>query len=377
MYASKKRFLERLTPKFASAKFGTKIDGSSPPGLFIGRIGYPKVFVGPLVTEQKGDTMLMDTPEQWLAARLNASDVSSIRMQLARGMKLVRITDLDNKTVGQIRDIALASRSIGASAEFLKQPRGYTFNEHHQPFGPSAPLKSMEIDNVSYEKHMEKAHHDTDMGARSALVALYEKGLLVSQLQKALSVGAFGLQKKRKLVPTRWSITAVDDTISKNLLDDVKTYPIIDNYQVYEFGAMDNYFAILLTPTSWQYEFLEAFMLARGEMIFSDWEPYGGRTKYAGMGGCYYSTRLSVAEKLNSMKRQSGAIVFRESYPNYVPLGVWLVRESSRGALNSRPKEFDNMKSALYYISTKLQLPFWKYKKQSTLLKQSTLSRFC
>ena len=377
MYASKRRFLEKLTPKFSPAKFGKKIDGSSPPSIFIGREGYPKVFVGPLVTEQKGDTLLMDTPEQWLAARLNAADVSSIRMQLTRGMKLVSITDLDSKVVGQIRDIALASKSIGTSAEFLKQPRGYSFNEHHQPFGPSAPLKNMEIDNVSYEKHMEKVYNDSDMDARSALVALYEKGLLVSQLQKALSVGAFGLQKKRKLVPTRWSITAVDDTLSKNILDDVKTYPVIDNYQVYEFGAMDNYFAILLTPTNWQYEFIEAFMLARGEMIFSDWEPYGGRTKYAGMGGCYYSTRLSVAEKLGSMKMQSGAIVFRESYPNYTPLGVWLVRESSRGALNSRPREFDSMAKALEYISTRLRLPFSKYRTNSALLRQPTLASFC
>lgn len=378
VFSSKKKFLEHLTPKFSSHKFGTKIEGSSPPSIFIGKMGYPKVFVGPLVTEQKGDTMYMDTPEEWLGAGMNAMDISSLRMNLARGMKMVKITDLDNKVVAQMKDIALASRSLDADAEFLKQPRGYTFNEHHQPFGPSAPLKSIEIENVRLEHNMEKAHYDTDLNARGAIVKLYEKGLLVSHIQKAFSVGAFGVQKRRKLVPTRWSITAVDDTLGKNLLDEVKGYTVIDNYQVYEFSAMNNYFAILLTPNSWEYEFLETFLGVFGkDMMFSDWEPYGGRTEYAGMGGCYYSTRLSIAEKLNSMKKQAGAIVFRESYPNYVPLGVWLVRETSRGALNREAKMFNDMKSALDYISSRLKLPFWKYKKQSVLLKQSTLANFC
>ncbi|MBS3051324.1 MAG: hypothetical protein J4400_04190 [Candidatus Aenigmarchaeota archaeon] len=375
MYASKKRFLERLTPKFPSVKLGKTIDGTSPPSIFVGREGYPKVFVGPLVTEQKGDTFEMDTPEAWLGK--SKMQIIGFRMQLARGMKQVGVTDIDDKIVGKMRDIALAGKTVDANAEFSKIPRGYSFNEDHQPFGPSAPLKSMEISNVRFEHHMEKAYNDSDMNARAAIVELYEKGVLVSQIQKALSIGAFGV--KRRLVPTRWSITAVDDTLGKNLLDSVRSYPVLDRYLVYEFGALENYFAILLTPTQWQYEFLEVFLgvMGQAEMIFSDWEPYGGRTAYAGMGGCYYSTRLAIAEKLDSMKKQSGAIVFRESYSSYTPLGVWLVRESARKALQMKPREFSDMSSALNYIANKTQLPFWKYRRSSVLLRQSRLTNFC
>src|SRR3989338_2175202 len=375
MYASKKRFLERLTPKFPSVKFGKTIDGTSPPSVFVGREGYPKVFVGPLVTEQKGDTLEMDTPEAWIGK--SKMQIVGFRMQLARGMKQVGVTDIDNKTVGKMRDIALAGKTVDANAEFSKSPRGYSFNEDHQPFGPSAPLKSMEISNVRFEHNMEKSYCDTDMKAGNAIVELYEKGVLVSQIQKALSIGAFGV--KRRLVPTRWSITAVDDTLGKNLLDSVRSYPVLDRYLVYEFGALENYFAILLTPTQWQYEFLEVFLgvMGQAEMIFSDWEPYGGRTAYAGMGGCYYSTRLAIAEKLDSMKKQSGAIVFRESYSSYTPLGVWLVRESARKALQMKPREFSDMSSALNYIANKTQLPFWKYRRSSVLLRQSRLTNFC
>ena len=42
------------------------IDGSSPPGVFVGRYGYPKVYVGPLIPPLHGDTSLLDTPEYWV-----------------------------------------------------------------------------------------------------------------------------------------------------------------------------------------------------------------------------------------------------------------------------------------------------------------------
>ena len=38
------------------------LDGSSPPGVFVGRFGYPKVYVGPLVPPVHGDTQILDAP---------------------------------------------------------------------------------------------------------------------------------------------------------------------------------------------------------------------------------------------------------------------------------------------------------------------------
>ena len=39
--------------------------GSSPPSLFIGRYGYPKVSIGPMIPPLQGDTSYMDMPELW------------------------------------------------------------------------------------------------------------------------------------------------------------------------------------------------------------------------------------------------------------------------------------------------------------------------
>jgi len=34
----------------------TYLEGSSPPSVFVGRFNYPKVFVGPMIPPQHGDT---------------------------------------------------------------------------------------------------------------------------------------------------------------------------------------------------------------------------------------------------------------------------------------------------------------------------------
>lgn len=380
MIKGKAAYLNRLYDKVSFAKTVDKdhVEGSSPPSVFIGRFGYPKVFVGPLVPDERGNTSLMDTPEDWLNTTSDAEDIAAFRFQLMRGKQSVGIKDIENKIVEKTREIALAKRSIEVDMEFSKKPRGIFINEHMQPFGPSAPIKSVDIGNVKFNKRLEKAHYDTDMLAREAMLWLYKKSLYVSTIQKALSVGSFGLGKNRKLVPTRWSITAVDDTLGKDLLDKVREYTLIENYKVYEFEQLNNKFIVMLTPTYWQYEFLEAFIRIFGneEVIFSDYEHYEGKKEYALIGGCYYSTRLAIAEHLAKKKKQAGAIVFRESYPGYVPLGVWLVRQCSREAMKTKPVEFETMETALEYISSRLQLPMSRYKRKSALLKQRKLNDF-
>lgn len=345
------------------------IEGSSPPSVFVGSWNYPKVHIGPLITQQFGDTSFLDSPEDWLKGN-KPEDIVNFRLQLIRGKQAVTVKD-QSKTVEMMRDIALAKSSVDIEANFSKIPRGHFLHEEVQPFGPSAPLKDMKVGEAKYEHRIEKAHHDTDLLANDAVLELYNHDVVVSKIQKAFSVGAFGLQRNRKLVPTRWSITAVDDIISKDLLANIRTYPLIDSYRVYEFNSFNNYFSILLMPQQWRYEFLEAFLRVLGseEVIFSDWEPHEGKKGYTTMGGCYYSVRLAVAEQLKKEKKQAAVLAFRESYKGYIPLGVWLIRQCVREAMKTRPKEFPAAKDALNYILNKLYLPYWKYRRNSTLLK--------
>ena len=60
-------------------------------------------------------------------------------------------------------------------------------------------------------------------------------------------------------MPTRWSITAVDDILGKDLLKTTKTFPLINEFRVYDWDQLDNRWSVMLTPTSWRYELIEAW----------------------------------------------------------------------------------------------------------------------
>ncbi len=371
----KAAYLNKLTSQLQlkTIKVGENMDGTTPPSVFIGRHGYPRVFVGPLLTPEYGDTSVMDTPEAWIGNK-NPNEVINYRLNLVRGKASVGIKEIDNKLVQQMREIALAKTSVETETVFHKKPAGYTLHEEVQPFGPSAPLRKFSVGNVKWEQRLEKVYHDDDLKARDAVIGLYEKGVLISQIQKAFSIGTMGLDENRKLVPTRWSITAVDDTIGKYLVDDIKQNPLIEEYRVYEFKAFNNYFAVLLTPTIWQYEWMEAFIkvLDNEVALFADYELNSGKKEYSSVGGCFYSVRMAVAELLRAEQKQAGAIVFREAYPGYIPLGVWLCRELTRNALKQEAISFADMQSALNYINSKLTLGVERFKQDSYFLNNPT-----
>jgi hypothetical protein len=101
-----------------------KIGGASPPSVFIGRIGYPKVSIGPMIPPIMGDTSIIDTPELWLDKTLD--DIVDFRSMLIRGKHTVDIYDVENssKTVQFTRELALSKNSIFTEAVFSKKPQG-------------------------------------------------------------------------------------------------------------------------------------------------------------------------------------------------------------------------------------------------------------
>jgi hypothetical protein len=265
-----------------------------------------------------------------------------------------------------------------------KKPRGFIFlDDDVQPFGPSAPIKDLRLGNARFDHRIEKAYYDTDLKANQAVLELYDKGVMVTKIQRAFSVGAFGIEKNRRLVPTRWSITAVDDIVSKNLMSQVKTFPEISEYRVYESRYLDNVFEVLMIPNTWAYEAIEAWypgtvwnLKGKNVAIFSDLEGYAGRTTYAQIGGCYYSARLAVCEQLVKERRQATVIVLREAHPGYImPVGVWQVRENVRNAMRQKPLIFKTLNEALTWIASKFQIPLRQWIMQSELLKKALFQR--
>ncbi len=373
------RQLTAATAQMKSVEVGKEMTGSSPPSVFIGSWNYPDILAGPMIAPVHGDTGIMDRPEEWICGHLTQEEIIGYRMNLVRGKHMTNALDLDNRFVEKLQEIVLAEGSIESEAAFETPPVGLTFSEEHTPFGPSAPLERLEIEAGRWNPSLEKVFYDTDLTARNAVLDLHRSDLAFSTIQKAFSAGTMGRGPRRRLVPTRWSITACDTMIGDRLLTEVKKCPVIDTLRMYEFASLHNRYAVLLMPTGWQYEWTEAFLhvLGNEEYVFSDYERNKGKEGYSSLGGCYYSCKMAVLEALAREHRQAGAIILREALPGYVPMGVFNVRENVRSAMHEPFREFEDLKSALAHVSATFTLPLQRFITETTLLQESLKQRQC
>jgi hypothetical protein len=211
---------------------------------------------------------------------------------------------------------------------------------------------------------------------------LLSAGFEVYYLQKLLSAGVLGAD--RRLVPTKWGITATDDIVAKHLLETVRLNPSINEILLYSSQAFGNHFEILLLPGAWEFEQFEAWnantpwaQVTDGGVV-AEYEPYWGRSKYAELeGGGYYAGRLAVAEFLYSTRKSARAIIFREISSDYVvPLGVAQVRENARKALTNQVTKPQTLAEALQILRSRLTRPLGAYLKQSRILGQSRLTDY-
>ena len=354
-----------------------EILGSSPPGVFVGRLGYPKVSIGPMVPPRFGDTTILDTPEEWLGRPIE--QIVDYRYSLVRGNSRSSVEEArePGRLLSSLQELAMAARPVDTELKLKKAPRRIlTLSEDTQPYGPSGPLDRFRIDNPSVDRRAQTAYYDRDLDAAGAVEDLYRKGVLVTRIQKAFSLGMFGVGTRRKVVPTRWSITAVDSSISLGLIEKVKHRPTIDEYRVYGFRVYDNQYVAMLLPEPWRFEWIEAWFpnttwnqFTTQPYMIGDYEEFFGRTKYARVGGCYYSTRLAVAEALERERKQAAAIVLRETYPGFImPLGVWNVRESIRELLKQPFERHETFRGALDSALSKLAISKSKWMRESVLI---------
>jgi len=374
---SKAELLLKHVPKISHEE----IDGSTPPGVFVGRFGYPRVYLGPLIPPEKGNTRFLDTPELWLGKSIQ--EIIDYRFSLIRAKSPIEVHDAQDPSrfLLDLHDLALSNASVDVSAKFKKKPRlAVALSEETQPYGPSAMIQTLEIVPSTGEQRLEAVYYDGDLLAANGMVELYNNGVEVSRIQRTLSLGMLGVDEQRKIVPTRWSITAVDDTLSKHLLRRIRRYPTVDKYQVYKYQYLDNWYTAILSPRNWAFEWIEAWFPGTAwnetgstPAMMGDHEPFEGRTTYASVGGCYYSTRLAVAEALERVGRQASALVLREIRPGYVlPVGVWNVRESVRAAFRTEPTAFDNFQQALQFACREFVIKpnFWR--DNSHLIREET-----
>ncbi|MDQ6667754.1 MAG: hypothetical protein M3Y53_05950 [Thermoproteota archaeon] len=373
-----KEQLEKNWIKFLndnSTKFSLKtLSGATPPSVFVGRYGYPKVKVGPMLPPLHGDTTILDKPEMWLGKSIE--EIVSYRLSLVRGVSNIDIHSTSGKYIESLQELVMTSKSVESEATFEKTPitvTGMALDTDSAPFGPIAPLKTFKtLSSLSVDQRLENVYYDKDLRAAEGIVNLYQGGVEVSRICRILSMGMLGLQKNRRLVPTKWSISATDDVISASLIKEIETFQTIGFFEVYKFTHLSNYYSVILIPDDiWSFEMQEAWYDNNGNLgVGIDFENANGLDHYPSIAGAYFAARLGVAEHLFKRRHKAAALILREIRPEYVmPLGVWQIREGIRKALDGEAKRFDNFQNALSFACVNLSISKDEWIRNSNIYK--------
>lgn len=362
----------------------TEFSGSSPPEIFVGKWNYPNVYTGILAPQEHGNTEQMSSAELWHEKKLPIPNILRMRSQLIYGRTQSNIHKplTDKKFLPIMQEVAMTHKSVGTEFKLKKPISPHKEKESRVPLiSNAAPIEKVRLEeNAPVIKKVDALVSDTELKSAPALIELHKSGIPNSSLIKILSAGLLGIGKNRKLVPTRWSITAVDDTLSKSLLSKIKYYSEISEFQVFTAEYVGNHYNFLLLPGKWSFEVIEIALTSKG--VWQDYESFFPRKKYAdSVTGAYYANRLALTEHLDKIKRQCSCIVIREIRPEYsAPLGVGILRQISREAFQQKPRSFPTLKEAFNYIQSILKQPLTNYTSRSKLLaeygRQSRLSRF-
>lgn len=370
--------------KKAEAAFGVvkKIDvefSGSAPSVFVGHVGYPQVNVGILSTPEK-DSDIFDAPRQWSSLNFDISKIIELRSGLVNSRFTANVKET-NIFLETSKEIAMASKPVDLDVFLKDKPKfRISFRRNEAPMGPSAKLEKVQLnENPRINKKVDYVVSDNGFKANDAIFYLYEHGFDENFLSRLLCIGNVGMKMQRKLVPTRWAITATDDILAKRIIYEINEFNLISNYLLYFGSYLGNYYLVLMLPEIWSYELFEAYMPKASWNIndsvefVTDYEDFNGRKNYAeNCAGGYYSVRLAVLEKLRAMKRSASVLALRFVTDEYAaPLGVWVTREATRKALSSTPMEFDSLEQLLAYAKAIVKSK-WKYDLEN-MLRQSII----
>lgn len=329
------------------------------PSVFVGSYGYPRVVGGPLMINDS------DNPLDWVRNKFSIDDIVSVRSRTIRGG-----SELDVKIpdVGKVQEIALSSKPLDIEVAFTK-PINFdlSFDGTVTPTGLSGQMKKLDvIDNAKVSRIVDKCTSDTDLRAAEAARVMFENGTDVYKITNLLTSGLMGLEKNRRVVPTRWAITATDSMLSDSYKREIVKYPALPDYQVFCKTLYGNTICFILIPSNdWRFEMLERWQKhslwsEEEETIVVDGEKGMTKRNYSPIGGAYYSARLAVLEYLSSIGRCARVICVRDISGEYwAPLGVWVIREAAHESLKDSPNSFGTLAEAIASASQRLGTSFW------------------
>ena len=399
--------LDAFERRFEAEVSSDAVVGSVSPSIFVGHANYPTVSTGLLSpVGREADAAAFETSGDWYDERVSITDVFDRRTSLLNANRGVDVTDAGASStdggpcvydawdgwLGVQREVAIADRPVDVEVGLASRPAldvdvGST--DVRAPTGPRAAARDATLgENPHVPRPVRKTLEDDDWRAEGAMTYLYRRGFDVYDINTILSAGALGRGEDRRLVPTRWSITAVDDTIGRYLRGSIRDSPSIDAVEIHRTEYLGNAFWVVLAPGDWEFELVELKAPgsiwnpdpAAGIAVAADSETHDGRTGYVDeTAGAYYAARLGVLEHLADRGRRATALVCRHVSDDYWgPVGVWQVRESVRDAFGDEHGTAETFAEALAGVTAHLPIGLDRLRRVSTIAAglQTTLSSF-
>ena len=247
--------LEKVMP--AQNEIKEEFKGQTPPSIFVGSHKYPKVNTGILSpSTPTNSSQLMDKPQTWYKKNYNIRKIASLRTSLINSKKRTNV-EKTNKFTSKTQEIAMASKKVDIEVKLDKKPFSNPTGGRVKPVSTTGDIKQFKLgENPSVERQIEKKFYDKEAKTETAIKELQNKETSNYKIQQAMSAGMLGHKEERKLVPTRWSITATDDHLGKNLRNQIKEQQEIGETQYFKNSYLGNNFHIFLIPGKWEYELI-------------------------------------------------------------------------------------------------------------------------
>ncbi len=341
--------------------------------LFVSRYNYPRIPIGVLTSSDK----LVNHPKDWIQNKFTIKDIVFNRVNLINAKKSTTIVGLDNPII----EAALSKRPTYVYIKIKKIKTNLCrFYPDYYPMGPSTRLLEIEfLEEPKIPRIVEKLYYD-QIKAEDAVYKLYEKDFDFYKISEVLSGGLLGINKR--LVPTRWAITAVDSIIGKKLKKEVMQYKLADKYMYFEGSLLGNYIFAVYIPYPFSFEYTEIWMphttwnLTNRILKTTDHEFYFTQPpKEPKSAGAYYAARLAFLEFLKKNKINGSFVVLRViTRDYYLPLGVWVVRECARKATEN-PISFNDMSDLITFLRNRNKL-ILNMLENSNIIKQTKLVEF-
>ncbi len=337
----------------------------SKPFNIVYETKYPNLVIGPGTYENKEDA-IDNSPQKWIKNDVLKIEKNRSKQLFAYKNYSKMDARVPSKDIEEIQHLIKADKET--EIEINVDSKKINLTEKISGINNKGMvLENIKIvDNIKIPKPIDKLTSDTQLKAKDAIIEYYNKTEDVYKIEQLLSMGLLGLKKDRIFVPTRWSITSIDDVLGKEIFLKIKNNKTIDRIKMHKYDFYENTFYVIFLPLAWGFEMIE---IVNKEVVSYDFEINEPKKDYAyQVTGAYYAARLMALNHLQEIGVCARVIVLRDINQSYTSKGVWVIREAVREAIKKEEIVFEDVNKLIPYISD--TLCFRWIMQKSEILKQ-------